>query len=53
MYIHTYIHTSVLTSGTMIFASTMDLTNWNATFWKLDATSIILAVNKPRRDLQR
>ena len=37
----------------MIFASTMDLMSWNATFWKLDATSMILAVSSPSRDLRR
>lgn len=36
----------------MIFASTMDLMSWNATFWKLDATSMILAVSSPSRDLR-
>jgi hypothetical protein len=39
------------TSGTMILASTMDRMSWKATFWKLEATSMMLAVRRPSKDL--
>ena len=41
-----------VTSGTMILASTMDRMSWKATFWKLEATSMMLAVRSPSSDLR-
>lgn len=33
-------------------ASTMDRMSWKATFWKLEATSMMLAVRSPSSDLR-
>ena len=40
------------TSGTRILVSTIERISWKETFWKLDATSMIDDVRRPKRDLE-